>query len=89
MSVILRMAVRRLGAGVMLGMVSCLASARDVAVNSELVLTSIDVRGTNLTLVAVVPAGLGQVTLENRPALNAAWKPAGALDVPAGGGAVT
>jgi hypothetical protein len=57
--------------------------------NTQLVLTSIAAQGTNLILNAAVPADLGQVTLEVRPSLDAPWKAAEALDVPAGGGEVT
>jgi hypothetical protein len=66
-----------------------LAAAQDLVLDKQLALTSIAVQGTNLTLVAAVPAGLEQVTLEMRPALVATWKAAGAMDVPAGGGEVT
>ena len=63
--------------------------AEDLAVNNQLALTSLAVQGTNLTLVAVVPAGLGQVTLEMRPTLVAPWTVAVAGHVPSGGGEVT
>jgi len=36
-----------------------------------------------------VPVGLGQVTLEMRPSLDAPWKAAGALASPTGGGALS
>lgn len=66
-----------------------LAAAQNLVVNDELALASIAVQGTNLALVAVVPAGLGRVTLEMRPTLTASWQAARVLEVPAGGGAVT
>ena len=73
----------------LLGLVSFFAVARDAVVNNQLALTAIAVQGTNLTLVAIVPPGLGQVTLETRPTLVAPWEAAGVLDVPTGGGEVT
>ena len=83
---ILRIAARLLGALLLLSLMPFLAVARDVVVNNQLALTSIAVQGTNLTLVAVVPPGLGHVTLEMRPALIAPWQATEALEVPAGGG---
>jgi hypothetical protein len=65
-----------------------LAAAQDLALDKQLALTSIAVQGTNLTLVAVVPAGLERVTLEMRPTLIAPWAVAGAVEVPTGGGEV-
>jgi hypothetical protein len=84
--VILRIAARLLGALLLLSLMPFLAVARDVVVNNQLALTSIAVQGTNLTLVAVVPPGLGHVTLEMRPTLIAPWQATEALEVPAGGG---
>ena len=65
------------------------AVCQDLVLNSEFAITSIAVKGTNLVLMAAVPAGLGQVTLEMRPTLDAQWQAAGLLDGPAGGGGVT
>ena len=73
----------------LLSMMPFWAVARDMVVNNQLVLTSIAVQRTNLNLVAVVPPGLGQVTLEMRPTMTAPWEAAGVLDVAAGGGEVT
>lgn len=56
--------------------------------NPLLVIHSISVQGTNVALGAAIPAGLGQVTLEMRPGLDAPWRAAEALDVPAQGGEV-
>ena len=84
-----RIGTRRRGACLLLSVAPLLAAGRDMVVNSQLALTSIAVQGTNLTLVAVVPAGLGEVTLEMRPTLTAPWQAAGAQDVPVGGGEVT
>jgi hypothetical protein len=84
--VILRIAARLLGALLLLSLMPFLAVARDVVVNNQLALTSIAVQGTNLTLVAVVPPGLGHVTLEMRPTLIAPWQATEALEVPTGGG---
>jgi hypothetical protein len=78
-----------MGACLLLSLTPFLAAARDLPVNNQLALTSVAVRGTNLTLVAVVPAGLRQVTLEMRPTLDAPWQAAGVVEVPAGGGEVT
>lgn len=83
---ILRIAARLLGALLLLSLMPFLAVARDVVVNNQLALTSIAVQGTNLTLVAVVPPGLGHVTLEMRPTLIAPWQATEALEVPTGGG---
>ena len=55
-------------------------------VNSQLALTSFALQGTNLTILAVVPPGLGQVTLEIRPTLIAPWEAVGVAESPAGGG---
>ena len=87
----LRIATHRRGACWLLSLMSfCVgAVAQDLVLNNQLSLTSIAVQGTNLTLGAAVPSGLGQVTLEMRPSLDAPWKAAAALDVPAGGGEVT
>ena len=86
---ILRIAARLSGALFLLSLMPFLAVARDVVVNNQLALTSIAVQGTNLTLVAVVPPGLGHVTLEMRPTLIAPWQATEALEVPAGGGELT
>jgi hypothetical protein len=86
---ILSIASRRTGACVLAILVSFLAAAQDRVINNQLALASISVQGTNLALVAVVPPGLGQVTLEMRSALIAPWKAAGVVDVPAAGGEVT
>lgn len=86
---ILRNAARLLGALLLLSLMPFLAVARDVVVNNQLALASIAVQGTNLTLVAVVPPGLGHVTLEMRPTLVAPWQATEALEVPAGGGELT
>ena len=77
------------GACLLLSLMPFWAVARDVVVNNQLVLTSIAVQGTKLNLVAVVPPGLGQVTLEMRPTMTAPWEAAGVLDVAAGAGEVT
>jgi len=77
-----------LGACLLLSVTSLLAAAPEAVINNQLALTSLAVQGTNLTLVGVVPAGLGSVTLEMRPTLVAPWQAAGTMDAPAGGGAV-
>jgi len=87
--VILRIAARLSGALFLLSLTPFLAVARDVVVNNQLALASIAVQGTNLTLVAVVPPGLGHVTLEMRPTLIAPWQATEPLEVPAGGGELT
>ena len=86
---ILRIAARLSGALFLLSLTPFLAVARDVVVNNQIALASIAVQGTNLTLVAVVPPGLGHVTLEMRPTLIAPWQATEALEVPAGGGELT
>jgi hypothetical protein len=78
-----------MGACLLLSVMPLLAAAQDLAVNDQLALASLAVQGTNLTLVAVVPAGLGEVTLEMRPTLDASWQAARVVEVPAGGGEVT
>ena len=77
MRTILRLAACRLGAYLLLSLLPFLASSEGPAVDNQLALTSLAVQGTNLTLVGVVPPGLGQVTLEMRPTFGAPWAAAG------------
>jgi hypothetical protein len=50
-------------------------------VNDQLVITAIAAQGTNLNFSAAIPVGLGQVTLEMRPAMDAPWQELLLLDV--------
>ena len=70
----------------LLALAACCAASKDSPSSGQLVITSISVQGTNLVLPAAVPPDMEQVTLETRTALDAAWKEAGLLDAPAGGG---
>jgi hypothetical protein len=72
----------------LLGLALFRAEPRGLALSSQLALTSIAVQGTNLVLVASIPAGMGPVTLEMRLAPGAPWKPARLLEVSPGGGEV-
>jgi hypothetical protein len=70
----------------------CVASAH--ALGSEtppnpLAITSISLEGTNLILIADVPPNSGQVTLEMRPSLDAAWQDEESSNVQAGADEVT
>jgi hypothetical protein len=69
--------------------VTSVAVGQHFGVKDQLAITSMAAQGTNLTLVAAVPAALGQVTLEMRPAADARWQAAGVLDAPDGGGKLT
>src|SRR5690242_18096446 len=51
---------------------------------TELAITSISVDGTNLSIVAAIPAGLDQVALEISASLNGDWQEAGPVEVPKG-----
>jgi hypothetical protein len=78
-----------MGACLLLGLMPFWAACKDLVMTDELAVTSIAVQGTNLVVMAAVPSGLGQVTLEMRPTLDGQWQAAGLLKVPAGGGGVT
>jgi hypothetical protein len=71
-----------------LSLLPCLAFGQDLA-KGQPTIASIAAQGTNLVLMAIVPAEFGQVTLEMRPTLNTAWQAAGTLDVATGGGQLT
>src|SRR5690242_10894807 len=51
-------------------------------------IASISTSGTNLTLIANIPPGMEQVTLEMHATLDTPWDEVGQANVPAGGGAV-
>jgi hypothetical protein len=55
----------------------------------QFVITSIASEGSNLVFNATIPAGLGQVTLERRPSLEAPWTAGEQVAAPADGGALT
>ena len=76
----------RTGALWLIGLMPGLAVCQDLTLNHQLAIASIAAQGTNLVLMASVPDGLEQVTLEMRSTLNAPWAAAGLLEVPAGGG---
>ena len=72
----------------LLGVMPFRAFGQDPALDNQLVITSVAAQGTNLVLVAVVPVGLEQVTLEMRPTLNAPWQAAGPSGVSTNAGSL-
>ncbi len=69
-----RYAMLRLGPVLVFGLMAVQSLSAEAPVNNQFAITAISVQGTNLVLGASIPAGLGQVSLEMRPTLQAPWK---------------
>jgi len=62
------------------------SDSRDLYSAGELYISSIKAEDANVIVTASVPAGLAQVALEARAALNLPWGEAARMEIPVGGG---